>query len=36
MKTFVNIFVSQPQPQVVVDQDQDQDPDTIEANCMFM
>ena len=34
MKTFVNIFVSQPQPQVVVDQDQD--PDTIEANCMFV
>jgi hypothetical protein len=32
MKTFVNIFVSQPQPQVVIDQD----PDTIEANCMFM
>jgi len=30
MKTFVNIFVSQ--PQVVVDQD----PDTIEANCVFM
>jgi hypothetical protein len=32
MKTFVNIFVSQPQPQVVVDQD----PDTIKANCVFM
>jgi hypothetical protein len=30
MKTFVNIFVSQPQPQVVVDQD----PDTIKANCV--
>ena len=32
MKTFVNIFVSQPQPQVAIDQD----PDTIEANCVFM
>lgn len=30
MKTFVNIFVSQ--PQVVVDQDQD--PDTNKANCV--